>query len=449
MNVSILYVVLLILLVYTIAPTLLIRFGNIGAISRASGAGRRVSLTFDDGPDPNYTPQILEILERSRIKACFFVVGAKARAHPELIKQIAAAGHALGNHGYRHKVVCLQGPYATIRGIRETNRAIEEITGEGVRFYRPPWGLFNLCSICYCRLKGLKVVLWTFMSWDWGKRATAKSIARRVLNRIRDGAILIFHDSGSTPGAAEEAPLQVARALPVILEGLQKRGLKVVPLEEMIELQRPGNLALKKCARRLWGGVEWTFRKLGGIRELEEGKNSFYRMAPRRYRGKDWPMPDGSLLRRGDTYLELHVNNDRLLELFHGNMSLERLALKALREVQKELPLLAGLLKNDPDYRDVKILFGLTLLHRGTERLGFTSIDMKPGVFCALTGWYERWLLALYHPYGFKAVKAYRQKPAPRYLVMTRRQLLDRYYPGKGDGSGKRCPVDSASRAAK
>ena len=198
MAASFFYAVLLILLAYTIVPTLLIRLGKIGAISSIPKGGRRVSLTFDDGPDPCYTPQILEILEHYRIKACFFVVGTKARAYPDLIKQIAAAGHALGNHGYRHRAVCLQEPYSTIREIREANQAIEEITGEKVRFYRPAWGLFNLCSICYYRLKGLKVILWTFMSWDWGKGATAESIAHRVLNRVRDGAILIFHDSGST-----------------------------------------------------------------------------------------------------------------------------------------------------------------------------------------------------------------------------------------------------------
>jgi peptidoglycan/xylan/chitin deacetylase (PgdA/CDA1 family) len=425
---SFFYAVLLILLVYTIVPTLMARLGKIGVISSLPKGGRWVSLTFDDGPEPCYTPQILEILERYRIKACFFVVGTKARAYPELIKQIAAAGHTLGNHGYRHRAVCFQGPYSTTREIRETNQAIEEITGEKVRFYRPAWGLFNLCSICYYRLNGLKAILWTFMSWDWSKRATAESIARRVLSRVKDGAIIVLHDSGSTPGAADDAPAQVVRALPVILDGLEKRGLKVVPLEEALKARQPGRLTLKKCVQRLWGIFEWTFRKLGRIRELEEGKNSFYRMAPRRYRGKEWLMPDGTLLKPGNTYLELHINNNRLQELIDGDMSIERIVLKALREAQKELPLLADLLKNNPAYQDVKILFGITLLHRGTERLGFTSIEMKPGLFRTLTGWYERWLLALFHPYGYKALKTYRKKLTPRYLVMTRQELINRYY---------------------
>lgn len=429
MEASFFRAILFVLLAYTIVPTLLIRLGNIGAISRASRGGNRVSITFDDGPDPLYTPQILEILGRYQVKACFFVVGAKARSHPDLIKQIVATGHEVGNHGFKHKAVCLQGPYSTTREIRKANRTIKEITGKKARFYRPAWGLFNLSSICYYWFKGLKVVLWTYMSWDWSKRTTPDSIARKALNRARDGAILIFHDSGSTPGAAEGAPAQVVAALPVILDGLKKRGLQVVPLEEMIKPRCRRKLTLKRCFQQLWGIVEWTFRKLGRVRELEEGKNSFYRIALRRYRGKDWPMPDGTLLKAGETYLELHVNNDRLLELIGEKMSVERMALTALREAQRELPLLAGMLKSNKYFKDVKILFGITLLHRGTERLGFSSLEMKPGLFRTLTGWYERWLLALFHPHGFKVFKSYRKKLTPKYLVMTRRELMRRYPP--------------------
>ena len=148
------------------------------------------------------------------------------------------------------------------------------------------------------------------------------------MSRVKDGAIIVLHDSGSTPGAADDAPAQVVRALPVILDGLEKRGLKVVPLEEALKARQPGRLTLKKCVQRLWGIFEWTFRKLGRIREVEEGKNSFYRMAPRRYRGKEWLMPDGTLLKPGNTYLELHINNNRLQELIDGDMSIERIVLK-------------------------------------------------------------------------------------------------------------------------
>lgn len=427
MDTSFLQILFLLFLAYAVAPTVLIRFGRVGAISRAPKGEGRVVLTFDDGPDPFYTPQILEILRDQQVKACFFVVGSKARANPELLRQIIKAGHEIGNHGFWHKPVWFFGPVSTARDINETNRTIEEFTGQKVRYCRPNWGLFNLFSIIYYKLKGLKVVLWTFMSWDWPKSATAESITRNVLSRVHDGAILVLHDSDKTAGAAKGGPLQVITALPKILEGLQQRNLRIVPLEEIIK--RNHSLTFKECFRRVWGVYDWAIRKLSGIRDLREGKSSFYRIAFRRYRGKDWLMPDGSVLKAGETYLELHINNEHLLASIGENVKVERAALIALREVRSELPLVATLLNKDNRYRQIKVLLAITLLHRGTERLGFTAYDMPQGPLRTLIGWYERWLLGLYHPGGFKKLGAYRDKLVPKYIVMTRQDLMQRYLP--------------------
>ena len=122
-------------------------------------------------------------------------------------------------------------------------------------------------------------------------------------------------------------------------------------------------------------------QETGQDQELEEGKNSFYRMAPRRYRGKEWLMPDGTLLKPGNTYLELHINNNQLQELIDGDMSIERIVFEGAPGSAEGTAPAGGLIENNPAYQDVKILFGITLLHRGTERLGFTSIEMKPGLF--------------------------------------------------------------------
>lgn len=333
MEFSFFQILFLVVLAYTVAPTALIRFGRVGAVSRAPRGRGRIALTFDDGPDPRYTPQILKILGRYQVKACFFVVGSKARAHPELVKQIVRAGHEIGNHGFRHRAAWLLTPGATTREIMETNRAIEELTGQKIRFCRPAWGLFNLFSIWYCWLKGLKIVLWTYMSWDWIKQATPESITRKVLGRIMDGAILIFHDSDSTPGAAKGGPDRVVAALPVILDELKLRGLEVTPLEEIIK-SKTRRVALKKSVQRLWGLVERVIRRFAGIRDLGDGRSSIWRIALRRYRGKDWPMPDGSVLRAGENYVELHVNNDRLLSLIDENTSVERMAIIVMREVR-------------------------------------------------------------------------------------------------------------------
>ncbi|MCL6638327.1 MAG: polysaccharide deacetylase family protein [Firmicutes bacterium] len=412
-------------LLYSIVPTVIIRFSHIGAVSRAPRGAGRIALTFDDGPDPRYTPQILEILGRYQVKACFFVVGRQARAYPELVRQIVKAGHEIGNHGFAHRIAWFLTPLATTREIGETDRAIEELTGQKAIYCRPAWGLFNLFSICYCRFRGLKVVLWTFMSWDWIKKATPEGIARKVLNRLRDGAILVFHDGDSTPGAARGAPARVVEALPRILEGVKERGLTVVPLSEITAPKKRKRL-LQKFLRRGWSRLERVIRAAGGIADLPGDKTSILRVALRTYRGKDWPLPGGFILTRGDRYVELHLNNERLASMLDENTSTERMGLIALREARKSFPALVKMLREDRRYRDVKAVFAITLLHRALERLGFTSYGMR-GILRPLAALYEKWLLGLYHPAGFESLKNYREKPEPRYVIMTVHELFSRY----------------------
>jgi len=428
---TLLETLLALLLIYNIIPTLLTRFGQVGVISRARKGEGKVALTFDDGPDPRYTPQVLDILERYQVRACFFVNGIKARSHPDLIKQIALAGHEIGNHGFRHKAAWLLGPGATTREITETNRIIEKLTGQKTRFYRPAWGLFNLFSLWYYWHKDLKVVLWTYMSWDWDKRATAESVTRKILNKIRDGVILILHDSDSNPGASPGGPARVVDALPKILEEIKQRGLQVVPLEEIV-LNKSNKPALKKAILLLWGLIERLIRRVAGIKDLGNGNTSIWRLALRRYRGKEWKMPGGFALRAGDYYIEIHLNNERLLELLdlnNENTSIERMAITAMWEVRRGLPELARLMKNDEKFSKAKVLLGITLLHRGAERFGFAVYDLKPGIFRTVAGWYEKMLLALFHPGGLKNLKSYRDKLSPKYVVMTREELMRRYSP--------------------
>lgn len=418
-------IIFLSVFVYSLAPTALIRLGHVGAVARAARGQGRVALTFDDGPDPNYTPQILDILNRYQAKACFFVVGSKVREYPELTRQILKAGHAIGNHGFTHKAVWLLSPRATRREITDTNLAIEEMTGQKTVYCRPAWGLFNLFSICYCWLKGLKVILWTYMSWDWTKKATPDSICRKVLGRVKDGSIIILHDSDSAPGAAKGSPAQVVEALPRILDGLEQKGLQVASMEEIINSKK--KLTLRKLFRRIWSSVDVLVRRLSGITDMPGSK--IWRIALRRYRGGEWAMHDGTVLKPGDHYLELHVNNDRYMALIDENMSVERASIIAMREVLNGLPQLAEYLNSDKKLKSVNVAMGITILHRGLGRIGFTVVDMKPGIFKTFTGWYERWLLGVFHPGGFKKQKSYREKLIPKYVIITRQDLVKKLTP--------------------
>lgn len=429
MGAFILIIALLILFVYAVIPTALIRL-HIGVIARLptgrNGRGR-VALTFDDGPDPRYTPQILDILKRYQVKAAFFVTGNKAKAHPDLIKQIAAAGHELGNHGFRHRAAWVLGPQATISEIKETDRLLEELTGQEPVYYRPTWGICNLASIWYCWSHKRKIMLWTYMSWDWTKRATPAGIADRVLRKMKDGTILIFHDSDSV-GASPGAPRRVIAALPPILEEITRRGWQTASLNESA-FNKNGSSPIKKVLLFLWGRLDWLIRLFSGIKETKYGKSFIWRLAMRRYRGRDWPMTDGTSLKKGDAYLELHINNEYLLRLLETSTSTERTALIALREIHRSLPQLARLIQEDAHYATVKVLLGITLLHRGSTRLGFTSYPLKKGLFQTLTNRYEHMILALFHPKGLQQLQEYREKLLPRYTVITRQELLQRYPP--------------------
>ncbi|MDD2554648.1 MAG: polysaccharide deacetylase family protein [Desulfotomaculaceae bacterium] len=415
-------IVFLCVFIYSLAPTLLIRLGRVGAVARAARGYGRVALTFDDGPDPNYTPQILDILKQYQVKACFFVVGSKVRLYPDLTRQILQAGHTIGNHGFRHKAVWLLSPGATRGEINETNMAIEEITGQKTVFFRPAWGLFNAFLVWYCRLKGQKVILWTYMSWDWTKKATPESICRKVLGRLKDGAIIILHDSDSALGAAKGSPAQVVAALPRILDGIEEKGLRVSSLEDIIISKKKP--FLRKLFQQLWLPVDKLARRLSGITDLPDSK--IWRIALRRHRGREWAMHDSSVLKPGELYLELHVNNDRLMELIDENTSVERASIIAMREVLNGLPPLVEYLNSEKKLENVDIVMGITLLHRGLGRIGFTVADMKPGLFKAFTGWYERWLLGVFHPGGFKKLKTYREKLTPKYVIMTRQELTQK-----------------------
>jgi len=412
-------ILLTVLLIYTVVPTILTRFGQVNVITRVPRGKGRVVLTFDDGPDPRYTPRILEILNRYQVKASFFITGAKAKVYPDLIKQIVSAGHEIGNHGFRHKAAWLLGPCATINEIAETNRVIEELTGKKPIYFRPTWGLDNLFSLWYYWSRGLKVVLWTYMSWDWTKRATPESITRRVLNKLRDGVILIFHDSDSV-GAAPGGPDRVIAALPQILEEITLRGLRV---------KKKKKSTIKRVVLFLWSHIDWIIRRLSGIKDIENNKSFIWRLALRRYHGREWLMKDGSVLREGDYYIEIHLNNDHLLSLIGENSSTERTAIIAMREISRSLPKLAKLMQDDQQYGKAKVLLGITLLHRGTVRLGFTAYELKPGLFRMFTGWYENLLLTLFHPGGLKNSKTYRKKLSPKYIIMTRQELMRRYPP--------------------
>jgi peptidoglycan/xylan/chitin deacetylase (PgdA/CDA1 family) len=188
---------------------------------RATAAARPagvVYLTFDDGPTPAYTPQVLALLARHRARATFFVVGRNAATWPGLVRRELAAGHGVGNHTWSHRrLTGLRGGRLQAE-IGATSAAIRRATGSGPRCLRPPYGTVDAAGAYQVRALGLRLVLWDVDSNDW-RRPGAGVIAGRVLSRVRSGDVVLFHDGG---GNRE----QTLAALDQVLSALSARGFR-------------------------------------------------------------------------------------------------------------------------------------------------------------------------------------------------------------------------------
>jgi peptidoglycan/xylan/chitin deacetylase (PgdA/CDA1 family)/glycosyltransferase involved in cell wall biosynthesis len=156
---------------------------------------RAVALTFDDGPDPEYTPRLLEILAAHGARATFFLIGERAERHPDIVRQIAEAGHAIGNHTYSHALMPALDPGEQAM---ELERCTEAIGEAAQRLFRPPFGQQSEASYRAARRAGYEVVGWSLMSDDW-KRQESGELADRVLDRLEPGSIILMHDSLHEP----------------------------------------------------------------------------------------------------------------------------------------------------------------------------------------------------------------------------------------------------------
>lgn len=180
-----------------------------------------VYLTFDDGPDPRWTPQILDLLAQARMHATFFAIGECAQREPALVRRIAAAGHAVGNHTFSHRHPWLMSPRAARAQVRDGAKVLSDAIGREPVLYRPPHGRARPCMTDEARLQGERVVMWDRSAVDWGWFGTAPRIAAR-LARVRAGDIVLMHDGQNV----YNRPDQLLQVLPGFLRELASKGLR-------------------------------------------------------------------------------------------------------------------------------------------------------------------------------------------------------------------------------
>jgi peptidoglycan-N-acetylglucosamine deacetylase len=193
---------------------------------------KRVALTFDDGPDPKYTPQVLEVLADKKVPAAFFVVGERAEAEPALLKAIHQAGHLIGNHSYTHGMWINFRFHRKLRDeIKRTNKAIGDAIGERPRYYRAPHGFKNPALGDVLAERDMVAIGWQVRGFD-AVRGDAEKIARRVVGGVEDGGVVLLHDGAGLQGTeTREATLE---ALPIIIDGLRAKGFNLVRLDDLL-----------------------------------------------------------------------------------------------------------------------------------------------------------------------------------------------------------------------
>jgi len=206
----------------------------------------RIALTFDDGPHPQHTPMLLDILAQHRARATFYVIGANVRRFPEIARRIVAEGHELGNHTWTHPVLSQQGDATVLREIDRTQEIIWQTVGAVPVTMRPPYGSFTQRQMrMLSEARNLPTVIWSIDTNDW-RRPGSSVVADRMVRGAQPGSVILAHDiHGPT-----------VRAIPAALQGLAQRGFEAVTLSELLGWDRWGPRGLRYVSAQpeAWNG---------------------------------------------------------------------------------------------------------------------------------------------------------------------------------------------------
>ena len=222
MNIFVWFLAALVLIwaVYALVPTVYYKYMRRNSVCSQEKA---VMLTFDDGPDPQYTPVLLDLLADQEVKASFFVLTKQAAAYPEIIRRIYKDGHTLAFHGLDHQNLWFASPHYMHRNFSIGPKLLPSEFGE-FNYYRPPHGNINFAVLYYIFKHHLKLQLWTVMAADWRAGQTPHTILSRLRRHVRPGSVICLHDGGQYSGGAPGAPGQTIAALAVFIPELRAEG---------------------------------------------------------------------------------------------------------------------------------------------------------------------------------------------------------------------------------
>ena len=185
--------------------------------------GPHMYLTFDDGPHPIHTPRILEILSTLNARATFFVIGDRAHLHPELIRDMMMQGHTIGIHAQTHSSMLFKSKSDLNTEIDKSLETLNAITSQRPVYFRPPYGHFTPHLIKLTAQKGLKLVMWTHMTYDFSPRVSDQRIYRNISKNLHKGTIVVFHDGHTTSN-------RTVSILPKVIEIIYNNNMKCTNL---------------------------------------------------------------------------------------------------------------------------------------------------------------------------------------------------------------------------
>lgn len=196
-----------------------------------TGGEKLVALTFDDGPDLRYTPDVLDILKRYDVKATFFIVGENAERYPFLVQRQVEEGHEVENHTYTHPDLRMKTAVETSEEMAKTAECIRELTRRTPVYFRPPRRLYSDETVIQAEKAGYRIILWSICVENQ-RAKTAGQMARRVIKAVRPGTIILAHD-----GRLDRR--KTIEALPMIIQSCQQKGYQFVTLEELLAAELP------------------------------------------------------------------------------------------------------------------------------------------------------------------------------------------------------------------
>ena len=192
---------------------------------------RQLALTYDDGPNDPHTQRLLEVLARHRVRATFFLIGSRVQQRPDMAREIAAAGHVIGNHTFTHPLLTFQSASHIRRELADCRSMLQDAVGNHSNLFRPPFGGRRPAVLRIARGLALEPVMWNVTGYDWNA-PPAEAIEQKVAKRVRGGDVILLHDGGHTQMGADRS--QTVIATDHLISRYKSQGYTFVTIPQMM-----------------------------------------------------------------------------------------------------------------------------------------------------------------------------------------------------------------------